>query len=68
VKSFIVQLGACSGCFRLGRQGVAPGITCAAVQTHGGAVCGVCPLCLWDVFVGWDRGGRVGGFLCSNSY
>jgi hypothetical protein len=38
-------LCACSGCFLLGCQGGAPGINCAAAPTHGGAVCGACPLC-----------------------
>jgi hypothetical protein len=66
-ESLIVDLRACSGCFRLVRQGGAPGITCAAAPTHGGAVCGVCcPLCLWE------RGGSEvwsrGCFLGSNSY
>ena len=42
-KSCIFKLSACSGCFLLGRQGGAPGITCAAAPTHGGAVCGVRP-------------------------
>jgi hypothetical protein len=28
-----------------GCQGGAPGITCATAPTHGGAVCGACPLC-----------------------
>ena len=32
-----------AGCFLLGRQGGAPGITCAAAPTHGGAVGGVRP-------------------------
>jgi hypothetical protein len=49
-KSLIVDLCACSGCFRLVRQGGAPGITCVAPPTHGGVVCVfgvcVCPLCL----------------------
>jgi hypothetical protein len=40
-ESLIVDLCACSGCFRLVRQGGAPGITCAAGPTHGGVVCGV---------------------------
>ena len=44
-KRCIVDLCACSGCFLLGCQGDAPGITCATAPTHGGAVCGACPLC-----------------------
>ncbi len=42
-KSCILEYAVCSGYFLLGRQGGAPGITCAAAPTHGGAVCGVRP-------------------------